>query len=98
MIIGCDMMVQLGLTSYFKRKVLKWDSTTLHMKKPSGLIGKSYLNKQGMLWVFMQTADPASTREATDRLVKILEITYAKADLYQVADNATPLNTEERTL
>ena len=87
------MMVQLGLTSYFKRQVIKWYSNTLHMKKPSGIIGKSE-----MLQVFMQTADPASTREATDRLVKILEITYAKADLYQVADNATPLNAEERTL
>ena len=31
-------------------------------------------------------------------MVKILNSTYAKADLKQVADNATQMNTEERTL
>ena len=45
----------------------------------------------------MKTEEPASTREATEILVKIINITYAKADLKQVADNATQLNAEERT-
>ena len=81
MIMGCDMMVKLGLKFYFKRQVLQWYSTTLHMKEPSGLIVKSDLNKRDMQEVVMQTADPASTREATEILVKILEITYAKSDI-----------------
>ena len=42
MIIFCDMMVQLVLTSYFKHKVLQWDGATVHMKEPSGLLGKPY--------------------------------------------------------
>ena len=46
----------------------------------------------------MQTTDTASTREATERMVKTLYITYANEDLKQVADNATQLNSEERTL
>ena len=37
----------------------------------------------------MQTAEPASTRQDTERLVNILDITYVKADLNQVANNAT---------
>ena len=37
----------------------------------------------------MQTVEPASTREATERMVKILNSTYAKAYLKQVADNET---------
>ena len=45
----------------------------------------------------MQTAEPASTREANERLLKILDINYAEADLKQVADNETHLNTKERT-
>ena len=45
----------------------------------------------------MQTAEPASTRDATDRLVKILDNTYAQSDLNQAANNATQLNAEERT-
>ena len=45
----------------------------------------------------MQIIEPTSTREDTDILLKIIDSTYAKADLKQVADNATQLNVEERT-
>ena len=48
------------------------------MKEPSGLLGKSDLNKREMREVVMQTAEPSSTREATDILVKVLDSTYAK--------------------
>ena len=68
------------------------------MKEPSVLIGKSNLNKREIQEVVMQTSDKDSTREATERLLKILEITYAKADFYEVADNANQLKVEERTL
>ena len=40
----------------------------------------------------MRTVNSASTREATGRLVKTLDITYGKADLKQVSDNATHMN------
>ena len=39
MIIGRDLMVQIFLMAYFKRQVLQWDVTTVHMKDPSSLIG-----------------------------------------------------------
>ena len=44
----------------------------------------------------MHYSEQVSTRESTDRLVKTLEITYAKADLEQVDANATHMNAEER--
>ena len=47
--------------------------------------------------VVMQNTEPASTIEATEILVKILDSNYAKAELNQVADNATHLNAEEIT-
>ena len=47
--------------------------------------------------VVMHTVETASTQEATERTVKILDSTYEKADLKQVANNATQLNNEERT-
>ena len=61
MIIGRDMMVKLGLTADFKRQFLQRDFNTVHTKEPSGLIGKSDLNKCDMREVVMQTAEPAST-------------------------------------
>ena len=47
--------------------------------------------------VAMYTAEPISTIEATEILLKFLNRTYAKAGLKQVVDNATQLNVEERT-
>ena len=98
MIIGRDLMVQLGLKGNFKRQVLQWHGATVYMKEPSSLQGKYDLTKRKMHEVVMQTAEPASTREATELMVKIIYITYVKADLNQVAVNATHLNAEERTL
>ena len=46
--------------------------------------------------VVMKNAEPAFTREATEILVKILDITYTKAYLKQVATKANQLNSEER--
>ena len=33
-IIGCNLMVQLGLTAKFKRQVLQLDGATVPMKEP----------------------------------------------------------------
>ena len=97
-ILGRDLMVQLGLMAGFKRQVLQWDGATVHMKKYSSLLEKYNLTKREMRNLVMQTSEKASTREATDRMVKILDITYAEADLTQADNNATHMNAEERTL
>ena len=81
MIIVCDLMVQLGLTAEFKRQVLLSYGATVHMKEPINLLGQSNLTKREMREVVMQIAEPASTREATERMVKILDSIYANADL-----------------
>ena len=67
------------------------------MKEPSGMMGQTDLTSHKMWEVVMQTAEPDTTIEATERLVKILDSTYVKANLKQVADNATHMNDEERT-
>ena len=97
MIIGWDLMVKLGLTADFKRQVLQWDGTTVHMKESRNLLGKSDLTKREMRKVVMKTAEPASTREDTEIMVKILDSTYAKAELKHVV-NDSQLNDEKRNL
>ena len=47
--------------------------------------------------VVMQTSEPVSTREATDKLVEILYSAYSKSNLKQVANNTTQMNSEKRT-
>ena len=44
------------------------------------MIGKSDLTSHEMREVDMQTAEPASTRASTERLVGILESTYKRAN------------------
>ena len=98
MIIFTDLMVQLFLSSDFKRQVLQWYGVTVPMKEPRGLLGQKYLTSREMCKVVMQTAETVPTREANERLMNSLGSTYAKADLQQVAANTIPLNAEERTL
>ena len=47
-----------------------------------------------MYKVVMKTLYPASMREATERLVKTIDVTYANADLKQVANNKIKLKSE----
>ena len=42
----------------------------------------------------MHTEEPVSTRGDTERLVKISDVTYVKADLKQVAANKAHKNSE----
>ena len=64
------------------------------MEKPRGLIGQSNLTKRDICEVVMHTVEPVSTQEATEEMVKILEITYAKTELKQAANNTNHLNSE----
>ena len=82
-------MVHIGLTADFVRRVLQWDGSTVHMKEPRNFLGQSARTKRKICKVAIYTAEPASTQEASERMVKILDSAYAKADLKQVVDNAS---------
>ena len=60
MIICRDLVVQLGLTAYFKRHVFQWYGVTVNMKEPGIFLGKLDLTKQDMCDVVIQTAKPDS--------------------------------------
>ena len=62
------------------------------------MLGQSNLTKREMREVVMQIAEPASTREATERMVKIVDSLYAKTYLKLVSNNAIQMNAEEITL
>ena len=76
MIIGIDLVVQLGLTTDLQRRFPQWYCIQLPMKEPSGLLGKSDLTSREMRVVVMQTTEPASTIEATEILLKIFDSNY----------------------
>ena len=58
MIIGRDLMVQLGLKDDFKRQFLQWDGATVRKKETSSLVGQYNLTKRNMPGVVMHTVEP----------------------------------------
>ena len=72
MIIGRDLMTELGINIDFKNRKILWDGLELEMrdfksKNPSSREVKAILK---------QAAETKETKEATSRLVKILDSTY----------------------
>ena len=55
MIIGCNLMVQLGLFADFKRQFLQWDGVTIPMRYPISLLGKTDLTSFEVRDVVMHT-------------------------------------------
>ena len=62
MIIGRNLMVQIGLSDDFKRQVLQRDGVTVPMKEPSGLLGQIDLTSCDMQDLVIQTSEPVSAR------------------------------------
>ena len=78
-VIGYDMLIGCErLLANFNHQVLQQDVVTVPMKEPIGMIGKTYLTSSVIRKVIIQTVKPVSTREDTERLVKILDRTNAK--------------------
>ena len=74
MIIGRDLMVQVGFSDNFKRQLLQWDGDIVLMKKPSVLLGQIYITSREMSEVVIQNAESVSTVEATVRFIKPLTV------------------------
>ena len=78
----------LGIDISFKDETVTWDHVTVPMKdyhlddkipKPTRSELKSILSLRD---------EPKAMQEATNRVIKILDSTYKKADLRKVADEA----------
>ena len=84
--------------SGFKRKVLGWDNSIVHMKYPGNFLDKSNLAKLELQEERVQTKVTVSTREATERVGNTLYSIYKRDNLYMVASRTNHLNTNKRKL
>ena len=71
MIIGRDLMKELGLVIDFNKLAVVWEGTSIPMRDYHKL-GK--LNKMELNAVIQRSHEPIATQEATERMVKILEL------------------------
>ena len=73
MIIGHDLLKQLGMVLDFQKETIKWDLATIPMQDYVWLhkfSGKE-INK-----IIQSTKEPIVTQKATIRIVKILDSNY----------------------
>jgi hypothetical protein len=93
MIIGRDLMKELGLIIDFSKMAVVWEGISIPMRDYHKL-GK--LNKMELNAVIQRSHEPIATQEATERMVKILDSNYKKADLAKVVAGTTHLDKGQR--
>ena len=95
MVIGRDLMLELGMDISFAKKTVTWEGIEIPMRDFNKL-RKWNISKMEMNAIIQESAEPIVTQEATKRIIKILDSKYEKANLRVVADGAKHLTQVER--
>ena len=90
MIIGCELLEELGMILDYKQCVMTWEDAEVPMKSTDYEIEETYSMLQ-------ELTEPQQVREATSRMDKILAATYDKADLDKVTRLCWHLTPKDRT-
>ena len=85
MIIGRDLMTELGISLDFFHQKVRWQDAEIPMKMPNCTINSDF---------FVQDND--LIKSETDRIKRILDAKYEAANLEEVAEDAVHLSKEER--
>jgi len=97
LILGTQTMDELGIILDFKHKMITIDEIVL----PMTAINQMPASKDKVLKLnnsLAESKEPKSTEEATQRVVRILDANYKKADLQAVVNSCSHLNTDERQM
>ena len=95
MILGRDVMSELGITLHFKDQTMTWDDSTIRIKDP-----ESFPDLWDPINDFFWSNDHYETEallEASARLQKIRNAKYAPADLDKVIRTCGHLTDDEKT-
>ena len=88
LILGCNAMKELGIVLDFQAKQITIDEIILPMRNINSLsstkIGKAWTVNNSM------AREPMSTKNATQRVVEIMDSNYEKTDLQAVVDATGP--------
>ena len=85
MIIGRDILTELGINLNFKDMTVQWDTAVIPMKEIDATIENSYAIE-----------DSEAVNDATDRIKRILDAKYEPANIDEVVAECTHLSGEER--
>ena len=97
LILGTNTLKELGIVLNFRTKEIDIDEIILPMRDISKLSTRAKIERAWMANNNVMIHEPKSTLEATQRVVKILDAKYEKADLNAVvADNCKHLSVPDQ--
>jgi len=85
MIMGRDLLEELGIDISFKNMSITWDDVSIPMKNVDATAEEAY-----------HVEDSEAIQDATERIKKILDAKYEPADLDEVVNSCSYLSEEEK--
>ena len=91
MIIGRDLLVELGIIIDFKKKTMSWEEAMINMPTSS-----KKLRKTPKYELVILENEPESTISLTKCAIKIMDVEYEAADLPKVVASCEYLSMTEK--
>ena len=91
MIIGMDLMVDIGLVVDCENKLIKWEEMTIPVKQRNLLSSNEVLEM-----IYLTTGEPEVLKQAEDRHKHILDADYSKVDINSYVQELENLTPEQR--
>ena len=95
MILGCDIMSELGIMLNFKDQTMTWDNLTINMKDPESL--PDLLDPINDIFWGNDLYESEALQEASAHLQNILNAKYTPADLNMVIQACRHLTEDEKS-
>jgi transposase InsO family protein len=89
MIIGRDLLTELGINFLFDEGIMTWDNASVPMRNPDWFDAHNIEAFEQSIWKEIFSTDPDTTE--SERIQEILDHKYSKADLEKVAKESTHL-------
>ena len=80
----------------YKNNLIDWEGTKNPMRDYERL-RKLNLNSKELMVIIQNTTEPIVTQRATERLVKILDLNYHKANLIEIVAGANHLDKKQKS-
>lgn len=90
MVLGQDVISELGINLDFESQQIKWGQLGVDMKEPN------FIRKDQRSFTFYKSTEPKAVREDTKRATRILDANYEKANLPNIVKECSHLNKEEQ--
>ena len=92
MIIGLDLMSELGLIINCRKNVIDWEDIQIPMTSK----GTRFTERKQLKALLLSTEEPVSTASEKSRLINILDAKYEKANLDDLAEQSKNLNDNQQ--